>query len=65
MVIIAVETVSAGSKPPAVDDSMRTSMGGRCGFGSAPSSTRASSMKFERARSSAVVLKLVNSSGRH
>ena len=37
MVLIAVGTVPAGSKPPAADDSMRTSTGGRCGFGaSAP-----------------------------
>ena len=60
MVLIAVEAVSADSKPPATDDSMRTSIGGRCSFAaSAPLLTRASPMHFSGVRVSAIVPKLV------
>ena len=63
MVPIAVEAVLAGSKPPAAKDSMRTSTGGRCGFGaSAPSLTRASVIMHSSGtikRGSAIMPKLV------
>ena len=59
--LIVVETVPAGIKPPAADDSMCTSTGGKCGSGaSAPSLTRASPMHFlEVKRGSAILPKLV------
>ena len=59
---IDVETMSAEIKPPAVDDNMRTSTGGRCGFGvSAPLLIRASSMPFSGVfkSGSAIMPKLV------
>ena len=60
MVLIVVEAVPAGSKPPAVDDSMRTFMGGRFGLGaSAPLFTRASPMHFSGAGGSAIMPNLV------
>ena len=60
MVLSVIEAVSANSKLPAVDSSMRTSTGERCGFGaSAPSLTRASSMPFSGTRGSAILPKLV------
>ena len=62
MVLITVEAVPIGSKPAAVDGSMRTSRGGRCGFdASAPSLTRASPMHFSGAikRGSVIMSKLV------
>ena len=62
MVLIVVEAVPAGSKPPAADGSMRTSTGGKCGFGtSAPSLTRASLVHFSGAikRGSAIMPTLV------
>ena len=47
MVLIAVKTVPTSIKPKAVDGSMHTSKGGRCGFGtSAPLLTRASPTHF-------------------
>ena len=63
MDLIVLEVTPAGSKPPAADDSMRTSTSGRCGFGaSAPFSTRASSLHIERAGGSAILPKLVGPS---
>ena len=60
MALIAVEAVSPGNKPPAVDDSMHTPVGGRYGFGAlAPLLTRASPMHFSGAGSLAIVPKLV------
>ena len=60
MSLIAVETVLVGSKPPAVDDSLRTSMGGRCGFGVLASLlTRASPSHFSGAGGSGNMPKLV------
>ena len=60
MVLSVVEAVPASSKPPAVNDSMRASTGGRYGFGaSAPLLTRAASMHFSRAGGLASLLKLV------
>ena len=51
MVLSDVKAVMVSSKPPMADDSMRTSTGGRCGFGaSAPSLTRASPMHFLETR---------------
>ena len=49
-------------KPPATDDSMRSSTDGRCDFGpSAPLLTRALPMHFSRAkRGSAIMSKLIN-----
>ena len=45
MVLSVVKPVPVGSKPPAVNNSMRTSTSGRIGFGaSAPLLTRASPM---------------------
>ena len=59
MVLSDVEDVPASSKLPAADDSMRTSTGGRCGFGaSAPSLTRAPPMLFPGDRGSALLPKL-------
>ena len=50
MVLYDVEAVPGSTKPPAVDDSMRTSTGRRWGVGaSAPSLTRASPMPFSGA----------------
>ena len=63
MVLIVVGVVPAGSKPPEADDSMRTSTGGRCGFGaSAPLLSRAAHMYFLGAikRGSAIMPKLIN-----
>ena len=61
MVPIIVEAVSVGIKPPVVDDSMRTSTGGKCGFdASASLLTRSSPMHFSGPkRGSAVLLNLV------
>ena len=60
MVFSNMEAMPASSKPPAADDSMRTSTGRRCGFGaSAPSLTRAPSMNFLGARCSNILPKLV------
>ena len=60
IVLIAVEAIPAGSKPSAADDSMRTSIVGRCGFdASATLLTRASPMHFLEARGSAFMPKLV------
>ena len=57
MALIVMKAVLRSSKPPAVDDSVRTS---RCGFGaSAPSLTRASLMHYSAAGGSAVLPKLV------
>ena len=59
MILIAVETVPAGSKPPAADDSMRVSMGGRCGFGASELLlTRASPMHVSEVRGPAIMPKL-------
>ena len=66
MVLIAVKAMPAGGKPPAVDGSMRTFTGGRCGFGaSVPSLTRASPMHFSGAvkNDSAIMPKLVKHVG--
>ena len=53
MVLSIVAAVPVSSKPPAVDVSMRTSTGGRCGSGaSTPSSTRASPTPLLGARGS-------------
>ena len=50
MAFNAVEAMPTGSKLPAVDDSIRTSMGGRYGFDAlAPLLTRALPMYFSRA----------------
>ena len=47
MVSNAIEAVTAGSEIPAVDNSMRTSMGGRYGFDAlAPLLTRALPIPF-------------------
>ena len=47
IVLTVVEAVPAGIKSPAADDSMRTSTGGKCGFGaSAPFLARTSPMFF-------------------
>ena len=62
MALIVVEAVLADNKPPVVDDSMRTSTGGRCGFGASASLLiKASSMHFSGAnkRGSAIIPKLV------
>ena len=57
MVLIVLEAMSASSRPPAVDDGMRTSMGGRYGFGaSAPLLARASPMHFLGAERGSVIL---------
>ena len=57
MALVVVKAVLTSSKPPAVDDSVRTS---RCGFGdSAPSLTRASPMHYSAAGGSAILPKLV------
>ena len=60
MALSVVEAVSASNKPPAVNDSMRNSTGGRYGFSaSAPSSSRSSPIRFLRAgRGSAILPKL-------
>ena len=61
MALIAVEAVPVGSKPPATNDSMRTSIDGRFDFGASASLlTRASPMHFSGAfkRGSAIMLKL-------
>ena len=60
--LVDIKVVPAGVKPPAADDSMRTSTGRRCGFGaSVPLLTRASPILFLGAikRSSAIMPKLV------
>ena len=50
MILIVGEAVPAITKPPAADDSLRISTGGRCGFGaSAPSLIRVSPMDFSGA----------------
>ena len=61
MALVVVEAVLAGIKPLAADDGIRTSTGGKCGFGaSTPLLTRASPMHFSRAKGgSAVLLNLV------
>ena len=62
MVLITIESVPAGSKPPAADGSMRTFTGGGCGFGaSTPWLSRMSPMHFSGSikRGSAIVPKLV------
>ena len=60
MVLSGIEAVPTSDNPPAVGDSMRTSTGGKCGFGtSAPSLTRPSPMQFSGARGSAILPKLV------
>ena len=61
MILSVVEAAPASSKPSAADDSIRTSAGGRYGFGaSAPSLTRALLMHFSGAeRGSAILPKLV------
>ena len=60
MVLTTIEAVRAGSKPPAADDSIRTPMGGICGFGaSAPLLIRAAPMHFSTAEGSAIMPKLV------
>ena len=57
MTLIIVEAVPGGIKPPAADDSMRTSTSGKQGFGaSAPSLTRASPMQFSGAKRDSTVL---------
>ena len=57
MALIIVEAVPAGIKPPAADDSMRTSTSGKQGFGaSAPSLTRASPMQFSEPKRGSTVL---------
>ena len=64
MVLIAVETVPVGSKPPAAVG-VRISKGRIHDFGaSAPLSTRASSLQG-RAEGSAIMPNIINSSGRH
>ena len=61
MALIVVEAVSAVIESPAVDDRMRISTGGKCGFdASAPLLTRASPMHFSGAkRGLATLLNLV------
>ena len=61
MVLIAVEIVPAGSRPPAADGDMRTFAGGRCGFGApAVLLTKASRMPFSGAEGgSAIFPKLI------
>ena len=60
IVLIVVEVVPAGSKPPVADDSIRTSTGERRGFGaSAPLMTSASFLHIERAGGSAILPRLV------
>ena len=60
MILSVVEAASASSKPPADDDNMRTSTGGKCRFSAlVPSLIRASPMPFSEARGSAIYLKLV------
>ena len=61
MALIVVEAVPANSKPPTADGSIRTSSGGRYGFGvSVPSLTRASQIHFSGAeRESAILPNLV------
>ena len=47
MILIVVEAIPAGIKPPGANDSMRTFMGGKCDFdASVPLLTRASPMHF-------------------
>ena len=56
MGLTVVEAVPADSKPPAVDDSMRTSTGRKYDFGaSAPLLTRTSPMHFYGAKRGSVV----------
>ena len=62
MALIIVETVPTGIKPPAVDDNMRTSTSGKCGFcATALLLTRASPVHFSgvNKRGSAIMPKLV------
>ena len=61
MALVAVEAVPTDSEPPTLDDNMRTSTGGRLGFGaSAPLLTKTSPMHFSGARGgSATSSKLV------
>ena len=60
MVFNAIEPVTAGSEISAVDNSIRTSMGGRYGFDAlAPLLTRALPMHFSGARGSAIMPKLI------
>ena len=57
MVLVAVEAMTAGSRSSVSNDSMCTSTGGRCSFGtSAPSLTKASRMHFSGAKEGSATL---------